>query len=1212
MVSPAPLAAANPPPPPLSYAERARKAQNAKPAFQLAAQRSAAQGASSNNVNSTASTAPGSAAARPAGLTASPATGSRASLSGSAADMKTSSTTIPSLAASSSKPTTPLNAERLAEHKSNGDVNVNGDSQSSAPSAPPVQKQASAPPVNVWNIRKEQMAARALNQARPANPSAPAPTRSSTSLLSPQPLVPLEGSSLSASSSHTSPNPSVKPSPTMSATNGPMASPPEHDDPFVVRPGRSPPNASPPAIDDAENWPEVGQAAATPPHANNGRAEGKVKEGDDDRGHEKEASQGHGSRKSTLLSLILLPLLHFAACIPRSPYFRAFPVMPWICECATDPGFNLVVALPLHRRADEKTKWVPVPPEELQFERPNRAQHPRHRAQHFERNSRQSSGPSGVASSSSGQGSQQQSRTHSASGTRAPPSHSGSVSHSQAHSRTGSVHSSPRHSSVRGGGRRLPDEGGPKSIRSSGPNSPATYAQPQPLPAQEFVPMARPYINTNVGNAGRDVSSLSTIPDASSAEVLPQGAYYPPTGPPLGVSPYHSPRPAGSPATHPYGLPPVLYPGQPGIPAPIPVPGYGTPSYPMYPPYTPYAYGQPYMYWPPPGAPPPPGMPITSPTLSTTHPSDGGVPPPTLVARPPPPSESEAVAGYREVGPTLPPPAGHSQMQSEEGVVPERGRRGRELSFGTITVEGAKSPSLAPTSPSTGAALGLDTAGENGSASVDAEGRKAEEDNKMDAKGFAVFSVGVSPGEPGPGRLRSRTRAHSKGAAVSVVGQGEAAGGGVEEGKEGGAVAADDVAVLADVAAKVIDLTDPETKWEFGTTRQAEDPSGRDENVVPPPVSDAQSVDLSITPPPPIPGAPFVPMGAPYPGMPPYVPPVIIPGAPIPGMPSAPSPSAYVPRQPMSSTESDEWAVRDYGYGFGRGGPPPVYREDRLPRERRDFQPQGEREHFGRPRRGSQGGFERGSYGGRRGRGLSGGYGGRGYSNRSFSGGRGGYNSQGQSRQSTYVPPPPPPPPPAHQDAGGYYAPPIPPLATYIPSPYEPYPYFPPAPPPPPPHMAPQPGSTMPPLPVPQSQLLFPLDSTRYYLLGQLEYYFSSQNLAKDFYLRQQMDSRGWIPIGLVASFNRVQKLTTDPQLVTDVLTLSSLVEVRDGHVRTHQWQQFILPTARPSEVEPDEEAPAASQAGTEYQEAAPGGHQATHEVHEGEDDEDEDVEFVL
>ncbi|KAI0336795.1 hypothetical protein GY45DRAFT_1377368 [Cubamyces sp. BRFM 1775] len=898
--------------------------------------------------------------------------------------------------------------------------------------------------------------------------------------------------------------------------------------------------------------------------------------------------------------------------------------MSWSPEHLADSTslFRSVVARSLHRQTGEKTKWVPIPPEELQFERPNRAQHPRHRTQHPERNHRHSGGPSGAASSSSGQGSQQQSRTHSASGMRAPPSHAGSVSHSQTQSRTGSVHSSPRHSSVRGGGRRLPDDGvvlgfgGSRSMRSSGPSSPSTFAQPQPLPAQEFIPGARSFINTNIGQSGVE-GPFTSVPESSAVEAPPLGAYYPPN-PPFGVSPYHSPRPAGSPATNPYALP-MAYPGQPGIPAPVPVPGYGTPPYPVYPPY-PYVYGQPYMYWPPPG-PPPPGMPITSPTTNPAHPTDIGVPPPTMIARPPPPSESEAVAGYREVGPTLPPAVEPGQVHQSESIPAERGRRARELSFGTIAVEGGETPSLAPGSPSVGAvargaALGLDVAGERLSAPVVEEQRKAGEDSSIaeNSKSFTTFSIGVSPGELGPARLRSRTRTQSRGAVAAVSGQPEGSAAKNSELADSGVIPTDTVAVLADIAAKVIDLTDPETKWEFGTTKQGDEPAPQaSEDTSGPTVSaDSQGHELSNAPPS-LPGTSYAPMVAPYTAVPPYAPPIIIPGAPLNDVPSAPSPSAYTPRQPTSTADGDDWAMRDYGHGFARGGPISAYppREDRPFRERRDFQPQGEREREPyRPRRGSYS-HERGSYPRRRG--LSGGYGGRGYSNRTYSGSRGGYSNPGPQRQPPFIPPPPPPQP----DVNAYYAPPITPLATYIPSPYEAYPYAAFPPPPPPPHMAAPQGSTLPPLPVPHTQLLFPLDSTRYYLLGQLEYYLSSQNLAQDFYLRQQMDSRGWIPISLIASFNRVQKLTTDPQLVTDVLVLSSLVEVRDGYVRTHQWRQYVLPAAQKSRVEPDDETqpgedPSAVTGGSvEQQHEADGKHHA-HHLHEGDEEEEEDVEFVL
>jgi la-related protein 1 len=51
------------------------------------------------------------------------------------------------------------------------------------------------------------------------------------------------------------------------------------------------------------------------------------------------------------------------------------------------------------------------------------------------------------------------------------------------------------------------------------------------------------------------------------------------------------------------------------------------------------------------------------------------------------------------------------------------------------------------------------------------------------------------------------------------------------------------------------------------------------------------------------------------------------------------------------------------------------------------------------------------------------------------------------------------------------------------------------------------PVNGVPPIPLPQSALPFPLDPTRSALLGQLEYYLSSQNMAQDFFLRQRVSS---------------------------------------------------------------------------------------------------------
>lgn len=58
--------------------------------------------------------------------------------------------------------------------------------------------------------------------------------------------------------------------------------------------------------------------------------------------------------------------------------------------------------------------------------------------------------------------------------------------------------------------------------------------------------------------------------------------------------------------------------------------------------------------------------------------------------------------------------------------------------------------------------------------------------------------------------------------------------------------------------------------------------------------------------------------------------------------------------------------------------------------------------------------------------------------------------------------------------------------------------------------------------------------------------------------------------MALIASFNRIRQLTPDVQLVTDVLSLSSLVDVSGHHVRLGKglWKNFVLPNAQQSAVE--------------------------------------------
>jgi hypothetical protein len=60
----------------------------------------------------------------------------------------------------------------------------------------------------------------------------------------------------------------------------------------------------------------------------------------------------------------------------------------------------------------------------------------------------------------------------------------------------------------------------------------------------------------------------------------------------------------------------------------------------------------------------------------------------------------------------------------------------------------------------------------------------------------------------------------------------------------------------------------------------------------------------------------------------------------------------------------------------------------------------------------------------------------------------------------------------------------------------------------------------------------------------QIEYYFSADNLQKDFFLRRKMDSDGFLPISLIASFPRVRTLTSDVGLIVNSLRDSDKVEL--------------------------------------------------------------------
>lgn len=79
-------------------------------------------------------------------------------------------------------------------------------------------------------------------------------------------------------------------------------------------------------------------------------------------------------------------------------------------------------------------------------------------------------------------------------------------------------------------------------------------------------------------------------------------------------------------------------------------------------------------------------------------------------------------------------------------------------------------------------------------------------------------------------------------------------------------------------------------------------------------------------------------------------------------------------------------------------------------------------------------------------------------------------------------------------------------------------------------------------------------------LLKQIDYYFSIGNLCKDVFLRSNMDDRGFVPVSLIASFNRVRLLSSNPSLILEALQSSSIVEVQHNRIRRrNDWEKWIL-----------------------------------------------------
>ena len=98
--------------------------------------------------------------------------------------------------------------------------------------------------------------------------------------------------------------------------------------------------------------------------------------------------------------------------------------------------------------------------------------------------------------------------------------------------------------------------------------------------------------------------------------------------------------------------------------------------------------------------------------------------------------------------------------------------------------------------------------------------------------------------------------------------------------------------------------------------------------------------------------------------------------------------------------------------------------------------------------------------------------------------------------------------------------------------------------------------------PPPQQPQTMPTDINviKAQLRKQLEYYFSPDNLSKDTFLKQQMDSDNYVPINIIASFNKVRELTQDMNFIIECIRESVFLQLDQTMTKVRRSQKrFIL-----------------------------------------------------
>ncbi|EPS65505.1 hypothetical protein M569_09271, partial [Genlisea aurea] len=89
----------------------------------------------------------------------------------------------------------------------------------------------------------------------------------------------------------------------------------------------------------------------------------------------------------------------------------------------------------------------------------------------------------------------------------------------------------------------------------------------------------------------------------------------------------------------------------------------------------------------------------------------------------------------------------------------------------------------------------------------------------------------------------------------------------------------------------------------------------------------------------------------------------------------------------------------------------------------------------------------------------------------------------------------------------------------------------------------------------------------RHKIVKQVEYYFSDENLPNDSFLLKYVmsNSEGFVPIGVIASFRKMKKLTSDPAFIVEALKESTLLVVSSNGKRVKRLHPLIADVNNPA-----------------------------------------------